>query len=258
MGDPHEGVTEQGTITTGAGRDQVPVHFEPVLAAAVGGAGDASVYVYGSVATGTARVGESDVDVLTIGLPPTEATALAAALTDRFAGLCRSVEVAAAQPGDFAGDGDEAYGGRAFLRHYCVHLAGPDLGAELPDFAADRRAARGFNGDIARHARRWRADLGGGADPARLGRRLARKTLLAVAGLVSIHDGTWTTDRAAANTRWGEVVPSLAADLRRLLAWSRGDDLPDAPAVAAALDGVVAQVVNAFAARIGLWDDDEP
>lgn len=165
--------------------------------------------------------------------------------------------MAAAQPADFAGDSDEAYGGRVFLRHYCVHLAGPDLAAGLPDFPADARAARGFNGDIGRQARRWRAELGAGADPAVLGRRLARKTLLAVAGLVSVHDGTWTTDRAAAAARWGEIRPELRDDLHLLLSWNRERELPERRGVAAALDGVVAQVVAAFAAVVGVWEPDE-
>jgi hypothetical protein len=57
-----------------------------------------------------------------------------------------------AQRSNFSHESDEAYGGRVFLRHYCVHLVGPDLHSALPDFTADVRAARGFNGDIAQNA----------------------------------------------------------------------------------------------------------
>jgi hypothetical protein len=63
------------------------------------------------------------------------------------------VEVAAATSADLAGDTDAACGYRVFLRHYCVHLAGPDPSAGLPAFPADARAARGFNGDIGQHLR---------------------------------------------------------------------------------------------------------
>jgi hypothetical protein len=131
------------------------------------------------------------------------------------------VEIAAAEAEDLAGDSDAAYGFRVFLRHYCIHLAGPDPSAWLPAFPADTRAARGFNGDIARHCRRWRQELGSGTVPADLlGVRAARKTLLAVAGLVSVCDRTWTTDRARAARRWGEIEPGTAAPLRRLLSWA--------------------------------------
>src|SRR5262245_33027593 len=90
----------------------------------VAGNSGASLYLYGSVATGRARVGESDVDLLTIGLTGDEATAVSANLSIRFASICRSVEVAASSPDDFVGDDDEAYGGRVFLHHYCVHFGG--------------------------------------------------------------------------------------------------------------------------------------
>jgi len=176
------------------------------------------------------------------------------ALSAQYSGLCRAVEVAAAQSGDLRGQSDEAYGGRVFLRHYCVHLAGPDLHSVLPDFAADVRAARGFNGDIAMHVVRWRTALVGGLDSIRLSRRLARKSLLAVAGLVSVHDTTWTTDRAAAAARWAEIEPGLAEDLFMLVTWSRGTGSPDSRSVEAALDGVVERIVASFESMIGLWD----
>jgi hypothetical protein len=196
---------------------------------------------------------KSDVDLRTVGLPPAAAADIARALTMQFSDLCRAVEVADAQPGDFAGETDEAYGGRVFLRHYCVHLVGPDLHSALPDFAADARAARAFNGDIARRAIRWRMKLDDDCDPVQLSRRLARKTLLAVTGLVSVHDDTWTTDRATAAARWAEIGPSLANDLDILLTWSHSSATPDRRSVEAALDGVVAQIATSFEASIGLW-----
>lgn len=260
MHDPREGMTARGTIVTGARRDRVPVQFQPVLDTALVAvrtvSRDASLYVYGSVATGTAETGTSDVDLLTVGLQASEASAIAQDLSVQFSDLCRAVEIAAAQTGDFLGETDEAYGGRVFLRHYCVHLAGPELHSALRDFPADAKAARGFNGDIAQQAKRWRRELDNGFDPADVGRRVARKSLLTVAGLVSVHDGTWTTDRTTAASRWAELEPKLAGDLRTLDAWARGDEQPDRPAVEAVLDGVVGDIVASFETSIGLWDSE--
>lgn len=254
MHDPREGVTADGYIKTGASRERVPASFDPVLEAAAGAVDSAvSLYLYGSVATGMAKSPGSDVDLLTVGLAPTRVAAVADELSKRYSDLCRGVEIAGAQPADFAGDADAAYGGRVFLRHYCVHLAGPDLHSGLPDFPADARAARGFNGDIGDYAKRWRHELSGGADPAVLGRRIARKSLLAVAGLVSVHDATWTTDRARAALRWGEIAPELAAELQTLLDWADGNVVPSGASLLSALDGVVAQVIAAFSRSIGLW-----
>jgi uncharacterized protein len=259
VADPDEGVAADGTIRTGAHRDRVPAAFEPVLADAVAflGKSGASLYVYGSVANGTVRPGYSDVDLLSIGLR--DAASMSERLSVRYADRCRGVEVVAATAADFAGDTDAAYGYRVFLRHYCVHLAGPDKSASLPAFPADARAARGFNGDLGRHLEQWRQGLeSGGVAGGLLGVRVARKTLLAVAGLVSVHDHTWTTDRARAVRRWSELEHSLAAQLRLLDFWASGELRPSRQDVGRALadDGIAAAIVERFASLIGLWADD--
>jgi hypothetical protein len=110
-----------------------------------------------------------------------------------------------------------------------------------------------FNGDIAQHAARWRDALAAGGEPRRLGRQLARKTLLAVAGLVSIHDATWTTDRALGAHRWAEIEPELGSDLYALLAWSDSLVLAGCQAVRHMLDITVPGITAAFASTIGLW-----
>ena len=259
MADPEEGVAADGTIRTGAHRDLVPAAFEPVLADAVAFAGEcgASLYVYGSVANGTARPGSSDVDLLSIDLR--EGAVVGQRLSARHAGTCRGVEIAAATGADLAGDTDAAYGFRVFLRHYCVHLAGPDPSTALPAFPADARAARGFNGDLGQHLRRWRQGLESGTVAADLlGVRVARKTLLAVAGLVSVHDHTWTTDRSRAVRRWSELEPDLAAQLGQLHSWAKAERHPDREEAGRAVadDGIVSAIVERFGRLIGLWTDD--
>lgn len=259
MADLDEGVAADGTIQTGAHRDRVPVTFEPVLTDAIAmlGASGASLYVYGSVANGSARPGSSDVDLLSIDLA--DAAILGQHLSARYADRCRGVEVVAATTADLAGDSDEAYGYRVFLRHYCVHLAGADPSAALPAFPADARAARGFNGDLDQHLWRWRQDLESGTVAADLvGVRAARKTLLAVAGLVSVHDHTWTTSRSHAARRWSELQPDLAAPLGLLDAWADRQSAPSREGVERALahGGVVAAIVDRFARLIGLWSEN--
>jgi len=256
VADPDEGIAADGTIRTGARRDRVPALFEPVLTAAIAFPREsgASLYVYGSVANGTARPGSSDVDLLSIG--PPDAAILGQRLSPRYADRCRAVEVVAATVSDFAGDSDAAYGYRVFLRHYCVHLAGPDPSASLPVFPADARAARGFNGDLGQHLCRWRAELETGSEAVDLvGVRAARKSLLALAGLVSVADRTWTTSRSRAVQRWSELEPRLATDLRRLLSWASRDHEPSRDSVEEALagDGIIAAITARFGSLIGLW-----
>jgi len=255
--DPLEGVSANGTIVTGAQRDRLPAEFEPVLLEATRlvreSEANASLYLYGSVATGQARVPWSDVDLFSIDVRPEVSTAVSRVLSERFASLCRAVEVAVAQGSGFEGGSDEAYGNRVFLRHYCVHISGPRRHESLPAFPADARAARGFNGDIALHAERWRQDLEAGADPVALSRRIARKTLLAVAGLVSVHDHTWTTDRASSAHRWAEIQPELTDALDALVRWAEGPDAPTGSELARILAGPVSDLVASFETSVGLW-----
>ena len=94
-----------------------------------------------------------------------------------------------------------------------------------------------------------------GSDSGSLAQRMARKSLLAVAGLVSIHDHTWTTDREASATRWGEIAPEHHAGLSQLVSWA--STRPDTPigTVRDALDETVEAIVTAFSELIGLWPD---
>lgn len=262
--DPDEGVAPDGTIRTGVGRHRVPAAFEPLLSACVATASrntpGVSIYLYGSVATGRARVGTSDVDLLAVGFNRERAARLSGHLNEEFAGLSRGVEVGPADPQAFIGEDDETYGNRVFLRHYCTHLAGPDLTSGVPAFAADARAARGFNGDIGRRLIQWQAELlaasaDDGAARVSLGRRVARKTLFAVAGLVSVEDGTWTTDRESAARRWADVHPLRADSLTRLYRWSEGAAIATRQELDSELrpGGTVEEVAERFHDAIGLW-----
>lgn len=264
MRDPREGLDGDGLITTGVRRDHVPRVFETVIDAAVaavagvptnfGGGGPVELHLYGSVATGMALPGSSDVDLLTIGVSSGTAAALGRDLSRRFATLCRGVEIGAGQPEDYPGDNDEAYGNRVFLRHYCVCLLGSDAFRSALPFRGDARAARGFNGDIGRCLLRWRERAAVEASP-ELGRRIARKTLLAVAGLVSVHDSTWTTDRESSAQRMIELQPTWAGGLAELVAWSDGSRVaaPNSIHRVVAPGGIVESVVAEFSTTIGLW-----
>lgn len=257
MRDPREGVSPHGTIVTGVDRGRVPAAYQDVVTAAAelvhahGARG--SLYLYGSVATGQARTPSSDVDLFTVDVDPEASAAIGRTLSVHFADRCRGVEMSAARAADYLGDTDASYGNRVFLHHYCVHIAGPPQDASQHDYPADVRAARGFNGDIAICAERWRRALDHGARPGRLARPLARKTLLAVAGLVSIHDRTWTTDRATSARRWAEVDPELGPDLGELVSWMDGQVEPDHPELARVLGGPMDQLIRTHASVIGLW-----
>jgi uncharacterized protein len=74
-----------------------------------------------------------------------------------------------------------------------------------------------------------------------------------VAGLVSIHDATWTTDRGLAAHRGAEIEPELGPAQHALLAWSDGLVLPDRQAMQNVLDITTPRITAAFARTIGPW-----
>jgi len=114
------------------------------------------------------------------------------------------------------------------------------------------RAARGFNGDIGIHLAQWRAGA--------LARQVARKTLVAAAGVVSIRWRIWTTDREIAARGWVEFEPERRGELMSLLAWAEDERVASAEELGDVLspDGIVSTVADRFAAEIGLWADTIP
>jgi hypothetical protein len=71
--------------------------------------------------------------------------------------------------------------------------------------------------------------------------------------LVSVHDRTWTTDRATAAARWAQIEPSAAAGLSQLLEWAESAPGTTRDDVGRALAETVQPIVDSFAATIGLW-----
>lgn len=253
MKDPREGLNPDGTIRTGAGRRRVPPEFAPVLSAATralqavsGGA--AELHLYGSVANGTAQPGISDVDLLAINVPPGWCQRTSVELTARFSHVCRGVDIGEGTSGDFLSGDDEAYGNRVFLRHYCLPLAGGNVLRPSGAFLGDARAARGFNGDIGIRLARWRS----GSPTAR---SVARKTLFAAAGAMSVLNHTWTTDRRDAVRLWAGIEPARAPELAALVPWAEGEEEPATSELTEALSpgGIVRSVVEQFRSAVGLW-----
>lgn len=255
--DPLESLSADGTITTGVDRRRVPAPFEPLIASLTSLFDESvALYLYGSVATGQAVVGASDVDLIAYGVDPRAAAQLSTRLSEDNRALTRGVAIGVLAAQDLD-SGDAGYGNRVFLKHYCAWLGGPDPAADLPTYPGDRAAARGFNGDLPLRVASWRQQCAHIADGderlALLSRAIGRKTLFAVAGLVSVRDGVWTTDRRVAAHRWAEIHPDLRSDLKQLLEWGDGQLSPDRHELQDLLDGAVTQIALQFADQIGAW-----
>jgi uncharacterized protein len=226
--DPAEGLDPEGYLVTGAARDRVPAAYEPLLADATARLtallGDRlhGLYLYGSVATGRAVAPDSDVDLLSVSTSTVDSPELAAVLSGlsvRHSELAREVALSRMTLADLhAGD----VGNRAFLKHYCVPLAGTDLRPGLPRFRVSRALADGFNDDVpaAVAAYESQVDDAGRADD--VARRAARRLLLVAATLESVAHGGWTTDRGTAAALVTLHHPEWNDDVDRALRWTAG------------------------------------
>ncbi len=225
--DPAEGVDADGYLVTGAAAANIQAFYRPALAdcvetllAAFGDRLD-GLYLYGSVATGQARPPDSDLDLLalwTSTVDNVEVAAVATALSTRHSAVVREVGLAQVTRDSLRGDADQA-----FVKHYCVPVAGLDVRPELPRFRPSRALADGFNDDLPTVVHRLRSTVDAAATPAdRLAavRRAARRLLLAVATIESVSHATWSTDRGTGAVLLARHHPEWTDVASRALIWS--------------------------------------
>jgi uncharacterized protein len=229
--DPLEGVTAAGTIVTGADEARVPPAYTTLLREAVQTLGRAlgdaahSIYLYGSVATGQARPPRSDLDLIVVldELLPDAVRRIADDLSARNRHLVRevgigSVDLETLGRQDLVGDAE-----RCFLKHYTVHLAGPDLRDDFPLCEPTARLAAGFNGDLGAVLDHVHPRLSQERDVQErdaLARKTCRKILMAAATLLSVREGGWSTDRGTAVELIGRHAPQFEALAADALTWS--------------------------------------
>ncbi|MFA9444955.1 nucleotidyltransferase domain-containing protein [Egicoccus sp. AB-alg6-2] len=257
--DPREGVTEDGTITTGADARRIPAAYRETIADAVSTLRDTlgelahSVYVYGSVATGQARPPRSDLDLIVVveTSAPEAVRAAATGLSHRHRDLVREVAIGSVDLETLRRQDRVGRAERCFLKHYAVHLAGPDLRADHPTCRATEDLACGFNRDLRRVLDQVRPPLLGADDGdqrAAAAARACRKILMAAATLLSVREGGWSTDRRTAVELVGRHAPELYELAADALRYGEDAPMPVAPDV-----GRAVEIVD----RLGGWLVDE-
>ena len=118
-----------------------------------------SIYVYGSVARGNAKIGKSDLDILAIfnrDLDSCQHLAvkkLGDALSQKYLSLVRDIGIAKTTL-NYCLD-PENYYEQAFLRELCVCVDGEDLSDQFGPYKLTKDIAISFNGDIAEVSERY-------------------------------------------------------------------------------------------------------
>lgn len=228
--DPAEGVAPDGTIVTGADAANLAPPFTGIIDDALTrlraelGANLHSVYVHGSVATGMAVVPTSDLDlaVVTRGPPSERVRELAGALSREHADLVREVALGAVDLSVIEAEDAQGAAERCFLRHYAVHLTGPDLRDGFAPCRPTGALAVGFNGNLDDVLSALRPRMA--ASETTSVREAAitaacRKLLLAAATLLSVDEGSWSTDRARGAELIARVEPALAEHANHAIRW---------------------------------------
>ncbi|MEO2104060.1 MAG: nucleotidyltransferase domain-containing protein [Actinomycetota bacterium] len=245
MHDPEEGLDADGFVVTGARADRIPTAYRPLVAACVDRLmgdptlGVSSLYLYGSVSTGRAVPGRSDLDLIVVGEgapTPRVADVVRPLADDR---LVREIGVSTMSWEVVVADDERGRIERCFLTAYAVHLAGEEV---PPTRCRGGRAlVRGFAGELLERLPRLAAGRLDGADPTGLARRL----LMTTAMHLTVERGEWSTDRAR------------AVELLRLASTESTESVPSAPSAvsaAAALFDCVDSRGSRFGARPSMAD----
>ncbi|MBP6344309.1 nucleotidyltransferase domain-containing protein [Neisseriaceae bacterium CLB008] len=157
-----------------------------------------SLYVYGSVARGTAVPGRSDLD-LTVVLQKVPNEAQARILADIRQGLAADYPIVSKVDFDLgvladvlAPESALRWGG--WLKHYCRHLAGPDLSLSFDLLKPSRDLALALNGDCVERLSDYVTALMAATEHAevvRLQREASRLLIRATMVLRQETDTTW-------------------------------------------------------------------
>lgn len=227
MPDPREGLDENGFITTGADASNLTSPFRAIVEDAVvvcsGALPDLhSLYVYGSTTCGTARIGQSDLDLLAVlhAAPDHEAIrTVGEQLSLRHGPMVREVTVAVASLEQVLSDTTDGLAWRCFMRHYGICVAGDDITRSLSRCRPSAALVAGLTADTAQVL-----DASRGAaiedEPTALARSAARKLLLTAAAIVSLRSGDWTTNRDRAASALAVSHPERARQLEQATAWA--------------------------------------
>ncbi|NYF81358.1 nucleotidyltransferase domain-containing protein [Granulicella arctica] len=185
------------------------------------------IYLYGSVATGHARLGKSDIDLLVIFSNPisdpdqAKIKHVAKNLSASYQSCVREIGIGAA-PLQEALSKESLPGLGCFIKHLCVCVAGEDIRPLLPKFRPSIEVARGFNGDYAIDTQATLNELGETNQPAiaqAVMRRICRKTVRTGFSLVMPRLGRWTTELETSFEYFCRYYPEKRTSMTLILDW---------------------------------------
>lgn len=191
-----------------------------------------SIYLYGSIARATAKVGTSDLDLLVVfhhehhDDRKKKVADIELYLTKAFAGTVRDAGIAMANLDEIFEQGNQI-GWGCFLKHMCSCLYGDDLGKHFPQFKPSKSVIFGLNNDLSQDVQAF--TRGEKLNPRRR-MALARKIIRASIGLLPNYTpSVWSTDLQMCVDLFCASYPAQANEMRAVLSVAVGEDSNDDP-----------------------------
>lgn len=224
------GLDEEGYIKS-IGAAQIQAQFEDLVEAVVAqllrsfSAEELhSIYLYGSVATGGAQQGTSDLDVLVLfrqaltGETKETLADIEKATGEQFQHLVRDIGIAAASLYDVLSTGNQV-GWGCFIKHMCSVVHGDDIGLLFGAFRPGKSVVYGLNDDLQAQVDQFNLQ----AEPdMRQMISLSRKLIRASFGLVVEQCDYWTTDLERCAASFCRCYPQKVEQMESVLLIARG------------------------------------
>ena len=229
------GVDENGVIITEVSVDKITPQFKRVVDSVLHeilhelASQLDSAYLYGSIATGKAIEGKSDLDMILVFKEKVDEElskkifVLEEKLTKEYELILRDVGLATTCVADALSE-KERLGGLCFLKHLSVCIYGNDLTKDVPGFKPSKDISKGFNGDIAKNIKSSKAKIENapsGQELRKLSRSLSKKVIRTGFSLVMPRSGSWTTNLQISVDIFLRYYPKKAVEMNTVLEWSR-------------------------------------
>ena len=223
------GVDKNGFIITEVGLNKIKPTFKKVLDTIKDeviikfGEKIHSLYLYGSVATGKARIKSSDLDLLLIlRKKPTskiqkDIKKFQDNISTEHLNKFRGVGISLTHAEEVIKD---TYGWGCCMKHLCVCLYGEDLGKNLPRFKPSKRVAKAFNGDIEKHINSVLKQLKSAhssQEVISICSSTLRKIVRTGFCLVMEQEQSWTTDLKKSYEIFSKYYPKQSVQMKKAL-----------------------------------------
>jgi len=223
------GVDKNGFIITEVGLNKVRPAFQEVLdkikdeVIHTFGDGIHSLYLYGSVATGKARIKTSDLDLLLV--LQQKATSKILQQIHKFQNhlsvdhlnLFRNVGISLSYVGEVKKD---PFGWGCFIKHLCVCLYGENLGKNLSKFKPSKKVANAFGSDVGKHISTVIEKLKSMPAPKEV-RSICSGTMRKIVRtgfcLVMEQERSWTTDLKKSYEVFSKYYPAKSTNMKKAL-----------------------------------------